>query len=66
MEPRPRPDPGKVTIRELRIPVCRGCGYRIDETGLCSYECDYDGDHRPAEAVIHAVYRETMEFLRDE
>lgn len=59
-----RPFPGKTTEQEISVEVCHQCGYMID-MGMCSFECPYDGEYeRPK--IIHAIYRRTDVFLRDE
>ena len=62
---RPRPEPGAVFESEVRIRICRHCGYRLDEGGLCHYECPHDGE-RGDDDTITAVYKRTDVFLRDE
>ena len=59
---RPRPDIGTVTTREVRVPVCRSCGF-IRTDGLCSDDCDLDG--MPAE-VFYAVYSCVETLIREE
>ena len=62
---RPRPTPGDIKIKEIKIPICGVCGFMLDSTRqLCSYGCDEDGDDH--KNVINAIYKRTDEFLRDE
>ena len=66
-----RPEPGKVTTREIRVKVCKSCGYAVDDTGLCSGDCDFDAEHHAGEMTrpgtyFHAVYERTDKFIRDE
>jgi hypothetical protein len=62
---RPRPEPGAKTVRLIKVPVCRRCGYAISD-GLCDDGCDLDGSgHAPADTIL-AVYERTDIFLRDE
>ena len=61
-DPRERPMPGTVSRREIRIPVCRECGYAIDG-GLCSDTCINDGN--PHKNPIIAVYWRIDVFIRD-
>jgi hypothetical protein len=65
MIPIPRPTPGQVTEREFVVDVCGECGYVI-ENGLCDYECPYDGDLAKRPKIIHAVYKRTDVFVRDD
>lgn len=64
---RERPTPGQIVEREIVVAVCGTCGYTIDAdmSNMCDYDCPYDGaDERPK--VIHAFYKRTDVFLRDE
>lgn len=63
---RSRPEPGSAAVRELRVPVCTGCGFRIDETGLCDDRCRYDACSLSQRPHLIAVYERTDKFLRDE
>jgi hypothetical protein len=58
-----RPEPGKITTREIRIRVCGKCGYTIDGQ-LCSDDCEDDGGSHAK--MFDAVYERTDKFLRDE
>ena len=60
---KPRPVKGTVTTRTFEIPVCRECGYAIDDTGLCSDKCSCDGGNHSK--VILAQYERTDKFLGD-
>ena len=56
---------GDVTVREVRIPVCKQCNCIID-IHLCSPECELDGDDHPPEYVVIKVYRRTDELIRED
>jgi hypothetical protein len=61
-----RPAAGQQTTREIRVQICSGCGYAMDDTGLCSDHCDLDGEHHNTGDSFTAVYTRTDVFLRDE
>ena len=61
-----RPEPGSVTIREVKLRICAFCGSSVTETGLCSHECPFDGEPRTHRDYFYAVYERTEKFLRDE
>jgi hypothetical protein len=63
---RPRPDIGATTSGEIRIEVCLACGFAMDDTGLCSDTCGYDGDVRPKGKVLYAIYQRTEVLVREE
>lgn len=65
-EKRPRPKPGEIRTYQVRIKLCAACGYRIDTGGLCSYDCDYDGEGRPAGQTLIAVWDRVDTFVKDE
>lgn len=64
--PRPRPTPGTVTRREISVKVCTHCRCVIDDTGLCDYSCDLDGEPRGPRDFFLAIYDRVDTFLRDE
>lgn len=69
--PHPRPEPGTKTTREIRVCICKSCGYTVSDNGLCDGECKNDADHHRGELTrpvtyFHAVYERTDVFLRDE
>lgn len=47
---------GTVTKRAYTVRVCRECHYAIGESGLCSDDCRFDGNHRPRGGVILRRY----------
>jgi hypothetical protein len=63
---RPRPEPGTATQKEVSIPVCKLCGYVVDETGGCSHDCSEDYEDRTTDNTLRAVYYRSETFLRDE
>lgn len=63
---RERPATGTKTCHEVKVKVCTGCHCVIDDGGLCSFECDLDGEHGNPATYFFAVYQRTDEFLRDE
>lgn len=48
------------STEKISLNVCKKCGGSIEDGGLCSYECEFDGtyiDDRPTEMVEVRVYR---------
>jgi len=63
---RPRPEIGTQTTKIVKIPVCKGCGCALDDTNLCSDDCDHDGEKRTPENTFNAVYQRVETFKGDE
>lgn len=57
---------GEITVKEIHVPICLGCGYIVSETGLCDDSCKYDADLRSLENTEYHVYRRTDEYIRKE
>lgn len=50
-------EPGSVTERKMAVQVCRECGAEIDDTGGCSFDCQFDfALVRPRDKVVVRVY----------
>jgi hypothetical protein len=47
---------GEFTTRRIEVEVCGECGCVIGETGMCSYDCGYDGDPHPPEIISVHVW----------
>jgi|GEM_PF-5342438 hypothetical protein len=63
---RKRPTPGDSITKIIRIPICKTCGYMIEEEfSGCTYECPDDYEHNE-ENTLYAIYERTDVFLRDE
>lgn len=65
LKKRKRPTPGDSITEIIRIPICKTCGYMIEEFSGCTYECPDDYEHNE-ENTIYAIYERTDVFLRDE
>jgi len=64
---RKRPTPGDSITKIIQIPICKTCGYMIEEefSGGCTYECPDNYEHNE-ENTIYAIYKRTDIFLKDE
>lgn len=64
---RPRPEVGSVTTKIVDLRVCKACGCLVGDTGMCGWECLYDGDHamEPDTTWFIARYEVTEKFLGD-
>lgn len=62
---KPPPEVGDTTVCEIvTARICGTCGEEICDD-LCSSTCPYDATHYRSK-VFHAIYKQTLEFMRYE
>jgi len=70
MNKNPNPSVVGETFRnEYKVLVCRECGYRIHESGLCTYGCTHDSTYpsqRDPKSIVVKVYQTVETLVREE